>query len=149
MNLAWGATWLTSAVVFGSILVMLLLATRVADRWSLPPRLSLILLALTLVVSYVSPVHALLARGWPVKLALSVLVIGSPIFFASTLFAARFKARTRTDVALGWNLLGAVLGGLLEFGSMIVGIRALCLVALALYLGSALVAGARREAAAI
>ncbi|HEX6885120.1 MAG TPA: hypothetical protein VF530_17230 [Planctomycetota bacterium] len=139
MNLAWGATWLTSAVVFGSILSMLLLATRVADRWSVPPRVSLVLLAVTLLVSYVAPLHALLGRAWPVKLALSVLVIGAPIFFASTLFAARFKARVRTDVALGWNLLGAVLGGLLEFSSMIVGIRALCLIALGLYLVSALV----------
>lgn len=138
MNLAWGATWLTSAVVFGSILVMLLGATLLMDRRALPARASVALLCLTLLGAHVSPVHLLLGQAWPLKLGLSILVVGTPIFFASTLFAVRFKARAKADVALGWNLLGAVLGGLLEFSSMVVGLRALSLLALALYLAAAL-----------
>jgi SAM-dependent methyltransferase len=134
MNLAWGATWLTSAIVFGSILFMLLCATLLMDRFAMSSRTSVALLAVTLIIAYFSPVHFLLGKPWPVKLLLSVFVVGSPIFFASTLFAVRFKARRSTDVALGWNLLGAVLGGLLEFSSMMIGIRNLSLLALALYL---------------
>ena len=38
--------------------------------------------------------------------------------------------------ALGSNLLGAVLGGALEYLSMLVGLRALALLALALYLAA-------------
>ena len=134
MNLAWGATWLTSAIVFGSILLMLLAATLLMDRYAIPAKVSVSLLAVTLLVAHFSPVHLLLGKSWPIKLGLSVLVVGSPIFFASTLFAVRFKARINADVALGWNLLGAVLGGLLEFTAMVVGIRALSLIAFALYI---------------
>ena len=40
------------------------------------------------------------------------------------------------DLAFGWNLIGAVAGGLLEFFSMSVGLRALLLVAVGAYLGA-------------
>lgn len=144
MNLAWGATWLTNAVVFGSILLMLLAATLLMDWRPISSNASVSCLAVTLLIAYFSPVHLLLGLAWPVKLFLSTVVVGSPIFFASTLFAVRFGVRVRTDVALGWNLLGAVLGGLLEFSSMLIGIRNLSLLALALYLSST-VAGARLD----
>lgn len=140
MNLAWGATWLTNAVVFGSILVMLLAATLLMQWRRISNATSLACLAATLIASYFPPRHLLLSSPMPAKLLLSIVIIGSPIFFASTLFAVRFRSRTRGDLALGWNLLGAVLGGLLEFSSMVIGIRALSLVALTLYLLSALAA---------
>jgi hypothetical protein len=38
------------------------------------------------------------------------------------------------DVALGWNLLGAVTGGLLEFLSMVIGLKSLTLLAITAYL---------------
>jgi hypothetical protein len=38
------------------------------------------------------------------------------------------------DVALGWNLLGAVTGGLLEFLSMVIGLKSLTLLAIIAYL---------------
>jgi hypothetical protein len=43
------------------------------------------------------------------------------------------------DVAFGWNLLGAVTGGLLEFSSMIIGLKSLSLVAMLAYLGAFLI----------
>jgi hypothetical protein len=45
-----------------------------------------------------------------------------------------------TSAALGSNLLGSVVGGGLEYLSMMVGLRAIVLLALALYLGALLVA---------
>ena len=53
--------------------------------------------------------------------------------FAAACFAIRFKTRPNSSVAFGWNLLGAVLGGLLEFLAMDFGLRAMVLVALAAY----------------
>ena len=53
--------------------------------------------------------------------------------FAAACFAERFRVRESVDVAFGWNLLGAVAGGLIEFFSMLVGIHAMALVALLAY----------------
>ena len=56
--------------------------------------------------------------------------------FAAACFALRFRTREAVDLAFGWNLIGAVAGGLLEFFSMSVGLRALLLVAIVAYLGA-------------
>jgi hypothetical protein len=136
MNLLWGATWLTSAVVFGSILAMVMLGTAVVQLAPMPWWTAASGLLIALLVTYVVPVHALLGHvGWA-KLALSVAYVGTPVFFASTCFALRFRTRKRANLAFGWNLLGAVAGGLMEFFSMAVGLGALSLVAAAAYLGA-------------
>lgn len=134
LNLVWGATWLTSAVVFGSILVMILGATLLTARRPLPWAVGVAGLVLTLLAAWWVPVEALLAYGTPGRLAASVALVGGPIFFASICFALLFRERADAGRAFGWNLLGAVFGGLLEFISMIVGFRALLLVALGVYL---------------
>ncbi len=138
MNLVWGATWLTSAVVFGSILSMILLATVVMKLWPLPWWVALAGLLASLSATYCVPVAALLDHQTVVKLVFSFLFVGGPVFFASACFALRFRNRARADLAFGWNLLGAVAGGLLEFFSMALGLRALVLLAIAAYLAVAL-----------
>ena len=59
--------------------------------------------------------------------------------------ADRFRVRASADLAFGWNLLGAVCGGLLEFFSMWLGFRALTLVAVAAYLLAFLLAARDQE----
>lgn len=150
MNLAWGATWLTSAVVFGSILTMVLLATILVQLRPPPIQASAAGLVLSLLASYFFPTDALLAAGAAAKLAFSILFVGGPIFFASACFAALFKKRADAGAAFGWNLLGAVAGGLAEFLSMSLGLRALLLIALLAYLTATLVrlrSGAGTESA--
>jgi hypothetical protein len=134
MNLVWGATWFSSAVVFGSILTMVLLATLLMQLKPLPFWVCGVCLVVTLVVAWLFPVELLLGRGMVVRLVLSALVVGAPIFFASACFARLFAEREDAHRAFGWNLLGAVVGGLAEFTSMWVGLKALLLVALAGYL---------------
>jgi hypothetical protein len=138
MNLAWGATWLTNAVVFSAILTMLLASTLLMQWKPLPAGASVAGIVVSLLAAYAAPTGLLPGLATPVKLGLSLIVVGLPIFFAASLFAVRFKTRAAADLALGWNLLGAVLGGLLEFLSMAIGIRNLALLALVLYLVSAL-----------
>jgi SAM-dependent methyltransferase len=138
MSLLWGATWLTSAVVFGSILVTILLATLAAQRHPLPWRVAFPGLVASLLAVHTMPARMLLSVRFASRLAGSAIFVGAPIFFAATCFAILFEAREDSDRAFGWNLLGAVAGGLAEFLSMIVGLKALGLVALAAYLGAAL-----------
>jgi len=135
MNLVWGATWITSAVVFGSILATVLAATAIMQRWPMNWWVSVGGLITFFIITYLIPINFLVGRGVAIKLLLSILFVGGPIFFASVCFALRFRRRESAGIAFGWNLLGAVGGGLLEFLSMLVGFKALSLLALCFYLG--------------
>jgi hypothetical protein len=144
MSLLWGATWLTSAVVFGAILAMVLIATLVIQFRPLPWSFVMGGLVATLVAAYFVPVHVLLSTGLLARFGLSFAFVGVPIFFAAAGFALLFRDRPEADTAFGWNLLGAVAGGLLEFASMLTGIKALYLLVLVAYL---LVVLVRRQTA--
>jgi spermidine synthase len=134
LNLLWGATWLTSAVVFGAILLMVLLGTIVTQLKPIPWWASIGGLFASLLAAYWIPIQPLLALEPAARLGASMLIVGAPIFFASTSFALCFKERADPGIAFGWNLLGAVTGGLVEFLSMILGIKTMLLVALVAYL---------------
>jgi hypothetical protein len=136
INLVWGATWITSAVVFGSILAVILLSTVIMQLRPIPWRVAAVGLIASLLATYFLPTNLLLADNPGVRLLLSVLYVGAPVFFAAACFALRFKTREAVDLAFGWNLIGAVVGGLLEFFSMSVGLKALLLVATGAYLGA-------------
>ena len=56
------------------------------------------------------------------------------------MFADRFREVGSSAVAFGTNLLGAIVGGVLEYGALVVGYRALLIVVAALY-GLAFLAG--------
>jgi spermidine synthase len=134
MNLVWGATWLTSSIVFASILLTILIGTLWTARRQMPFGIAAGALVVALLVTWATPVRAFV--GWPfaLRLAASVLFTGLPMLFASICFATIFAERTRVDVAFGWNMLGAVAGGLIEFTSMVFGIKAMTLLAAAGYL---------------
>jgi hypothetical protein len=63
-----------------------------------------------------------------------------PIFTANLVFTQRFKATSSSTVAFGANLLGAMVGGLLEYTALITGFRGL-LVLVALAYGLAFLTG--------
>ncbi len=136
MNLLWGATWLASAAVFGSVLLMILLATILAAIRPIPFWLAMPALLVSLVIAYVVPIQPFVSDQWIVKLGASLLLVGLPIGISATCFAARFATRKHIEAAFGWNLLGAVFGGLTELLSMLVGLKALTLLALAAYLAT-------------
>src|SRR5437773_3461928 len=72
------------------------------------------------------------------RAALAGLIYSLPVFFAGMIFSTSLKRARDTSAALGANLCGAVFGGLLEYLSMLTGMKALTLLALALYLASRL-----------
>jgi spermidine synthase len=134
MNLVWGATWLTSSVVFASILLTILIGTLWTARRQAPWALSAGALVLALLITWATPVRLFVGASLAVRLVASLLFIGLPMLFASVCFATVFGGRDRVDVAFGWNMLGAVAGGLAEFTSMIFGIKAMTLLATVGYL---------------
>src|SRR5512140_842573 len=90
LNLLSGATWLTSAVVFGSVLVMALGATLWSRLRPVSLRLSFLGLFASLLVAYLVPVSLGLGRSVEWRLLFSALTVGTPVLFASLCFAALF-----------------------------------------------------------
>ena len=88
----------------------------------------------TLLVAYVVPVSDLLAESRTLRIAGAIAVLCGPVFFASIIFIRKFAAAGFTGTALGSNLFGALVGGLLESLSMWIGLRPLLFLAAALYL---------------
>ncbi len=64
------------------------------------------------------------------------LMVALPVFFAALIFSTLLGRRTDGARALAYNLLGAIVGGVLEYSSMLIGIKGLYLLAAALYLGA-------------
>jgi hypothetical protein len=132
--LLFGSTWLVNAMVFTGVLLAVLCAVEASRRLrprSLTPLY--VLLAVTLVVAYAVPLSALLALAAPPRLAAAIALAFAPIFCANLIFAARFVDTRGSTAAFGANLLGALLGGTLEYVSLVVGYRALLLLAAGLY----------------
>ncbi len=137
MSLLFGSTWMVNVLVFSSILIMVLLANGLAIRSvSINPHFQWGLLVVSLLVIYMIPVDALLALPLPGQWLLGSLMVALPIFFSGILFAVIFKNRGRPAHSLGFNVLGAVFGGLLEYSSMVLGTKSLYLIALVMYLAA-------------
>ena len=71
------------------------------------------------------PAGSLLSLGVPLRFGAAVSLAFAPIFLANLVFAERFRAVGSSTIAFGANLLGAMVGGVLEYSSLIVGYRSL------------------------
>jgi hypothetical protein len=133
--LLFGSTWIVNSVVFFAIL-LLILAANLYVRATGPVRLwpYYTLLVASLVANIVVPMSAFLALpGWE-KVAASCAVVFAPIFFAGIVFSTSFRASRNPGVDFGSNVAGAVLGGLCENFSLVLGFNYLLVVAVAFYL---------------
>ncbi|NQV03990.1 MAG: hypothetical protein HQ532_00675 [Candidatus Omnitrophica bacterium] len=135
LSLLFGSTWIVNAVVFSAILFLALLANRLVmakgldnTKWFFGG------LVLSLVGSYFFPLNSLLRLSFFMKVFAAGLLAGLPIFFAAVIFAIVFRRTKYAGIALGSNLIGAVIGGFLEYSSMLWGLNALYIVALGWYL---------------
>jgi hypothetical protein len=70
------------------------------------------------------------------------------MFFAGILFVRSFALVERKDLALGANQMGALVGGLLQSVTFIIGINALLLIVALLY-AAAMLTRPRRASAAV
>jgi MFS family permease len=132
--LLFGTTWFVNALVFGGILLTVLLAIEVSNR---VPRIRPVALygalALSLTIAYLVPPEWFLRFGSLPRFGMATALAFAPVFFANLVFADRFRDVEDASVAFGTNLLGAMFGGTLEYASLMIGYRALLIVALVLY----------------
>jgi len=137
MALSFGSTWIVSAIVIGSILLVVFLANLLVLRGlRLPRGAGYALVSVLLVVQYLVPLRHVAQGGFGMRLVLASLWVGAPVLLAGLLFSRAFKGVTSTSRAFGANLLGVVVGGVVEYASMLVGLQALSLIAAGLYLSA-------------
>jgi hypothetical protein len=133
--LLFGTTWFVNALVFGGVLISVYLAVEVARHVKLPhPRMLYPLLLATIGLSWLIPQSSLLSLSEVPRAAAAIALAFAPIFLANLIFAQRFKESETATMAFAANLLGAIVGGTLEYMALITGYRALLLLVAALYL---------------
>jgi hypothetical protein len=136
LALYFGTTWQVNGIVIAAILSALLLANFVIERqkqrptW--PRSWTLIGILVGIACAYFVPFNRIPGSAAMVG-SFAALIFAIPVFFAGLLFASEFRSADSPAAALGANMLGAVVGGLLENLSLIVGMKALLVVAALLY----------------
>jgi hypothetical protein len=135
MSLLFGATWFVNALVFGSVLTMVLLANWIAYVRPMQRSTPLfVLLLAALGVAWALPPAMFSAWSPVAKYLASSVVLFVPILLGNLAFSQAYRTCASPAKAFGANLLGAVVGGVSENLALITGYRALFLIAGVLYL---------------
>jgi len=138
-SVALGNTWEVNAVIISGVLVMILLANLLAYRF---PKLPLTLVYGLLIGTCLALYFVDLSRFAFLPYVTKAVVIGGlttlPMLFSGIVFIRSFAVVEKKDEALGSNLLGALVGALLQSVTFVTGIKALLLLVAGLYLLSLL-----------
>ncbi len=137
LSLLFGSTWVVNTAVFGGILLVALGANHFVAKgkareglfWFVPLFLALGLL-------WILPVARLNALPLITRGLVGGVAVVLPVGFAGIIVSQRLAKSENPTASLGSNLIGAVLGGCLEYFSMIFGLRVLILFAALFYLGA-------------
>jgi hypothetical protein len=134
-----GNTWMVNGVIISGILAMILLANLIASRF---PRLPLPAVYSGLIGSCVALFFVDISQFAFLPFAAKAAIVGTlttlPMLFSGIIFIRSFAAVERKDAALGANLIGALVGGMLQSVTFVIGIKALLLIVAALYLAALL-----------
>lgn len=132
--LLFGTTWLVNSLVFAGVLVAVYLAVETASRIRLPhPAVLYAALIASLALTWVVPQESLVGLPIVARFAAGSALAFAPIFLANLIFSQRFSDVATSGDAFAANLLGAMVGGVLEYVALITGYRFLLIVIGVLY----------------
>lgn len=132
--LLFGTTWFVNVLVFIGVLFVVYLAVEIKHRCQIISISFLsILLCFMLLLAWLIPSDTLLLLSIPLRFIVATGLAFGPILIANLMFAERFNHTINPREALGANFMGAVLGGLLEYSSLIIGYHNLFFIIAALY----------------
>jgi hypothetical protein len=139
ISLLFGSTWVVNLLVISSVLLVLFLVNllvlrREAIGRPLSLRAAFLPLAAALILFTFLPVSALSALPAALQWLAGGLLVGLPIGLAGVVFPSLFARAADPAVAFSSNLLGAIVGGALEYATMAFGIQSLGFLATVIYL---------------
>lgn len=136
-----GNTWQVNVVIISSVLGLALLANWIAYKF---PKLPIVLVYVLLIGSAVGLYFVDLARFGFLPYPLKALIVGTltslPMLFSGIVFVRSFAVADNRSNALGANLIGALVGALLQSITFVIGIKALLLLVAGFYFLSLLTA---------
>jgi hypothetical protein len=137
--LLWGSTWVVASLAIASVLGMALAANYIVARREIgrPEMVGAALVAL-LVLNYAIPIGRIGFQSRAAESLFYAVLEFSPILCAGLLFGSAIKRSTSVARDYGINLLGAMVGGVAEYASLVTGFRVLLLVIAACYIGAVL-----------
>ncbi len=135
--LLWGSTWVVASLAIASVLVMALVASFIVMKRDItrPWLVGGVLLAL-LAVNYLIPVGRVAFESRALESVFYGALMFSPILCAGLLFGSAFKRSTAAPLDFGANLLGAMVGGVAEYLSLLTGFRVLLFAIALCYVGA-------------
>lgn len=135
--LLFGTTWFVNALVFGGVLVIVLAAVETTRRLRTPP-LPIVYagIAASLALAWAVRPEWLLPLPFAPRLIAATLLAFLPIYLANIAFAKRFQQSSDSQSAFAINLLGALVGGCLEYAALVTGYNNLLLLTALLYLAA-------------
>jgi len=133
-SLLFGSTWLVNSLVFFAILSSVLLAI-LFNRYFKFQRISVFYLLLfgVLLLNILVPPGALLLSNPILRYILASVLAFAPVFLANIIFTNSFRDSETADIAFASNLLGIMVGGGLEYFSMLIGYRLLLIPVIVFY----------------
>jgi spermidine synthase len=133
--LLFGTTWLNNSLVFLGVLLLVLAANWTASfvkksfSWMI-----FLCLILSCCLPLVFPLSGLLEiENVAIRYVVASLITFSPIYFANLIFSVEFRDQEVAAHVFGWNLIGACLGGVVEYSSLALGYSALAFIVMACY----------------
>lgn len=133
-SLLFGSTWLVNSLVFFAILSSVLLAIVVNKRFQFK-RISIFYLLLfgVLLLNILLPPDALLISNPVLRYILASVLAFTPVFLANIIFTNSFRDSETADIAFASNLFGIMVGGGMEYFSMLIGYRLLLIPVIVFY----------------
>ena len=146
--LLFGSTWLVNALVTAAILVAVYLAVETARHVKRPPPWVLYAALIgSLVLTWLIPQGDLVSLPIVGRFLAGGALAFAPVYIANLIFAQRFSDVETTTTAFAANLLGAMVGGALEYLALITGYRFLLILVGVLYALAFLFTRIRRQPA--
>jgi hypothetical protein len=147
LSLLFGSTWIVNAAVFAGVLIVAAIANAMVQwRGDALVGGAIVLLLASVAANYLISNEAISRLPLGVARLVGVTINVLPIGFAGILFSTLLRRSPDAVASLGSNLLGAVAGGIIEYSTMLFGLRAMVLIAGALYVLAIGVAGRRLRA---
>lgn len=149
-SLLFGSTWLVNSLVFFAILSSVLLAILVNRRLKIRRIGGFYLLLFgILALNLLLPPEALLLSNPVVRYVLASILAFAPVFLANIIFTNSFRDSETADIAFASNLLGIIVGGGMEYFSMLIGYNALLILVIVFYACAMVLRGRRKAIASI
>ena len=133
--LLWGSTWSSASLAIASVLVMALGSALVLSRVDIARRWPIVAALLGLLaLNYLLPIGRVAFGSRAVESIFYGTLVFSPVFCAGLLFSSSYKRSSSTAGDFGSNLLGAMIGGVCEYFSLLAGYQFLLILVAGCYL---------------